>query len=85
MAQRRAIENFFAYIKGDGGCERADMICFFPYLEETKGDVLCKEKNVNNWKEWLGHLIKQRKTVVSEEGHRTEGEERQQKRSSPGT
>lgn len=47
MAQRRAIEKkFFASIRGDGGCERADVICFFPDLEETEGGVLCKEKNV---------------------------------------
>lgn len=66
---------FFACIEGDGVCERGDIICFFPDLEETKGGALCKENNVKNWKEWLEHLIKQRKTMVSTEGHTTGEEE----------
>lgn len=87
MSQRRATEKFFfACIQGDGQCERADVIWFFSRFRRNKRRYSpAKKKNVKNWKAWLGHLIKQRETVVSKEGHRKGEEERQQKRTSTGT
>lgn len=83
MAQRRAIEKFFfASIQGDGGCERADVICFFSRFRRNKRRCSVQRKKC---KVWLGHLSKQRKAMVSKEGHRKGEEKRQQKRTSTGT